>query len=297
MTDLRELVANSLQTELTWCESHKAPAYHSGWRTDSFLVVIIPLDNVYQLQLSDTTDKGKIIAASPGEMLIIPPGTRHALNAEECTIRGINVKYRLFGGIDLTSFFRLPFKLDGAVATRGRLLLEALVKESGRRSAIYPVPQHGMEKELDLVGVVTERSLLLQLLQLILEHSEPGASAQQRLSSLGKVQPALDVIHERFLESLTIADLARECGLSERHFRLVFKEAVGKSPHQYRLGKRIERAMEMLTVSDASITDIARQLNFFDQSHFTKTFKQQCGLSPQFYQKDLHRKLAYTIKD
>ena len=294
MSDIKELIGNSLQTELTWCESHKAEAYDSGWRTDPFLVVIIPLDEPYLLRVANKDEKGKKIAVQPGEMLIVPPGTRHALTADECTIRGINVKYRLFGGIDLLSFFEIPFKLDGTAVDTCLDLLDALIKISGRRSTIYPVPRVDIDNAFELTYVVAERSLLLQLLVLILEHSEPASSTQQRMTSLGKIQPALDLIHDDLLEPCSIMELANACGLSERHFRLVFKRAVGTAPHQYRLSKRIERAMAMLAMGDESITEIAKRLNFFDQSHFTKTFKLQCGLSPRSYQKNLRRKLTKT---
>lgn len=296
MSDIRELIGNSLQTELTWCESHRAQAYDSGWRTDPFLVVIIPLDETYFLLIADDDNKGKNIAINPGEMLIVPPGTRHALTADECTIRGINVKYRLFGGIDLLSFYQIPFKLDGAAVDTSLRLLNVLIKISGRRSAVYPVPRSDSTDEFELTNVVAERSLLLQLLLLILEHSEPASSAQQRIASLGKIQPALDLIHDNFLDPCSLAELANACGLSERHFRLVFKQAVGTPPHQYRLSKRIERAMAMLAMSNESITEIAERLNFFDQSHFTKTFKLQCGLSPRSYQKNLRRRFSKTQK-
>ncbi|PLW81407.1 hypothetical protein CWI75_15355 [Kineobactrum sediminis] len=290
--NLRDLVANSLRTELTWCEAHRAAPFQSGWRLDPFLVLIIPLDTAYTLKVEPSGEAIKTYRAQPGELLIAPPGIRHAFEADTCTIRGINVKYSVFGGIDLISFYTLPNLLTGEIATQAREVIESLVGISGRRSTLYPVPQSNQEMELDLSSIVAERCLLLQLLKLILAYSRPNPRGGTRLSDLSRVQPALGIIHDRLLDEVPVDFLSNACGLSERRFRTVFKQAVGRAPHQYRLGKRIELAMKMLMTPELSVTEIANQLRFHDLSHFTKTFKRECGLSPQFYRMDLKRKIG-----
>lgn len=294
--NLRDLIANSLRTELTWCEAHRAEPFHSGWRLDPFLVLVIPLDTDYTLKVDSGEKLPITYRAQPGELLIVPPGTRHAFEADACTIRGVNVKYSVFGGINLISFYTLPHRLSGDVAREFRRLIESLVGVAGRRSTLYPVPQNKPEMELDLSSIVAERCLLLQLLKVLLVYSQPNPQAGTRLSNLSRIQPALGIIHNRPLEDTPIDALGEACGLSERQFRALFKQAVGRSPHQYRLGKRIELGMTLLATPDLSVTDIASQLGFHDLSHFTKTFKRECGLSPQFYRKDLQRKLGHPAQ-
>jgi AraC family transcriptional regulator len=48
---------------------------------------------------------------------------------------------------------------------------------------------------------------------------------------------------------------------------------------------KIERSLEMLKTPGIRLTDVAYDCGFFDQSHFTRTFKQLTGLLPAQYQK------------
>ena len=53
----------------------------------------------------------------------------------------------------------------------------------------------------------------------------------------------------------------------------------------YLRGVRLTWAAGRLTDSDDTIAQIALQAGFFDQSHFTRTFKRQFGLTPLAYRK------------
>lgn len=79
---------------------------------------------------------------------------------------------------------------------------------------------------------------------------------------------------------LSVADMAHTVGLSESWFANVFKQTTGKTPLQWQLAKRIEHAQKMLSESDLTVADIAAQLGFSDQAHFTKTFRQVAGETP-----------------
>jgi len=64
-------------------------------------------------------------------------------------------------------------------------------------------------------------------------------------------------------------------------FRLHYGQPVGA----YLRGLRIAWAAGKLTGTDEDIAQIALQAGFFDQSHFTRTFKRQLGLTPLAYRK------------
>ncbi len=78
-------------------------------------------------------------------------------------------------------------------------------------------------------------------------------------------------------------DFSREFGLSYDRFRRKFSAALGVAPAQYRLGRRIDRAAEKLATSDVSLKEIATELGFCDEFHFSKLFKRRTGLSPSAY--------------
>ena len=86
----------------------------------------------------------------------------------------------------------------------------------------------------------------------------------------------------------SVAEIAAECGVSECYFRRLFQEYSGESPMAFRQRHRIERAKQLL-LSDEQYTigEVARELGFSDIYHFSKTFKNVCGVSPsKFIEKE-----------
>ena len=89
--------------------------------------------------------------------------------------------------------------------------------------------------------------------------------------------------------NLTIARLAKVASLSQFHFARAFKAAVGKSPHQYVSGHRLERAKVLLRRWDQSLLDIAVALNFSSQANFTRAFRKGTGMTPGQYGRSFER--------
>ncbi len=88
-----------------------------------------------------------------------------------------------------------------------------------------------------------------------------------------------------FIESnadnpITLADLAREAGLSRMHFAAQFRKATGLRPHQYLLQRRVEKAKTLLATSSAPIAEVALSVGFSSQSHFTGVFKRLTNHTP-----------------
>jgi len=79
--------------------------------------------------------------------------------------------------------------------------------------------------------------------------------------------------------------LARNCHLSHSTLRTVFRKETGTTLGQYHLNLRLREAQRLLTRTALPITDIATRLNFYDQKHFSATFKRKTGLSPLAYRK------------
>ena len=87
-------------------------------------------------------------------------------------------------------------------------------------------------------------------------------------------------IEEHLHEQLELADLAAAVGISRFHFARLFRLATGESPMRYLLRMRIDRAKQLLSEPCGLIGDIALELGFYDQSHFTRSFRRLTGLSP-----------------
>ena len=107
------------------------------------------------------------------------------------------------------------------------------------------------------------------------------------LSSLAK-RRVLELIDAGLDARLTIESLAQEVGLSAAHFARAFKQTLGRAPHQYLLGRRLERARQLIETTAASLSDIAQRTGFADQAHFTRLFKRAFGTTPGALMRAMH---------
>jgi AraC-like DNA-binding protein len=89
---------------------------------------------------------------------------------------------------------------------------------------------------------------------------------------------------ESELDDITVAELWRESRLSRTEFSRVFRRREGVPPRAYLLERKIEGARRLLA-TDRSLSEIALALGFYDQSHFTRVFKQATGETPAAYRR------------
>jgi AraC-like DNA-binding protein len=94
---------------------------------------------------------------------------------------------------------------------------------------------------------------------------------------------AKDLADARYVEPLTVDDLARAAGLSRAHFSREFRRAFGESPHSYLLTRRLERAASLLRNTDRSVADICVMVGLTSIGSFTTTFSRLYGQPPTAY--------------
>jgi AraC-like DNA-binding protein len=95
-----------------------------------------------------------------------------------------------------------------------------------------------------------------------------------------QLRRAKDILSAHIVGSVSIAQLAAECGLSTCHFARSFRHSTGISPHRWLMHRRVERAMGLLKQSRLPIIEIALSCGFADQSHFTRVFTSMHGSAP-----------------
>ena len=89
------------------------------------------------------------------------------------------------------------------------------------------------------------------------------------------------VIHHNGLT--TVREIALENSLSTRQFERKFKEFSGFSPKLYLRIARFQSAINAYGDKDKSLTEIAYECGYYDQSHFIHDFKNFSGQHPRFY--------------
>ena len=96
---------------------------------------------------------------------------------------------------------------------------------------------------------------------------------------------ARDLLHARFAERLTLADLAADVGVHSTHLAREFHRRYNRTVGEYVRHLRIEFACLQLCTTAKPLSEIALAAGFFDQSHFARTFKLFIGMSPNAYRK------------
>ena len=100
-----------------------------------------------------------------------------------------------------------------------------------------------------------------------------------------KMRRLVDYIEENLDSDLSLHTLAAEVDISPLYLARAFRAAVGQSPHQYVLSRRIERARELLRNTDLPVVDVALAAGFSSQSHLAHWFVRQVGVSPAAYRR------------
>ncbi|WP_292699483.1 MULTISPECIES: AraC family transcriptional regulator [unclassified Nostoc] len=96
-----------------------------------------------------------------------------------------------------------------------------------------------------------------------------------------KLRQAVEYIQAHLSEDLSLSAIANELGMSRYYFCHLFKRSTGISPHQYLIQQRVEWAKHLLKRSELTITVIALECGFANQSHFAKCFRKHTGMNPK----------------
>lgn len=119
------------------------------------------------------------------------------------------------------------------------------------------------------------------------------ASAREQRALPAWVHQAYDAVMDMAADThLRIADLAAALGVHPVHLARVFRQAWGCSPGDLLRWRRVEQASGLLRRANLRMADVALSAGFADQSHMTRAFQEQYGMTPTSYR----RKMFQTFK-
>ncbi|KAM3108837.1 helix-turn-helix domain-containing protein [Phormidesmis sp. 146-33] len=100
-----------------------------------------------------------------------------------------------------------------------------------------------------------------------------------------KLRQAIEYIQAHLGENISLTDIANELGMSQYYFCHLFKRSTGISPHQFLIHQRVEQAKHLLKQPERTITSVALECGFANQSHFARCFRQSTGMNPNQFRK------------
>ena len=104
---------------------------------------------------------------------------------------------------------------------------------------------------------------------------------QERLADSRTVARAVEIMESHIEETLSQELLAQQIGLSRRQLERLFRRHLGRTPAQYYLETRLERAKHLLYQTDMPIMSVACATGFVSASHFTTCYRQMFGKTPR----------------
>ncbi len=108
----------------------------------------------------------------------------------------------------------------------------------------------------------------------------PGPS-----SAYGGIEPSIELIRQNPGRRVSSEEMARIAKLSVSQLRRRFRQTFGMTPREFEQSSRILGASQALLQTDATITEIAIDFGFCDQSAFSVQFRKHTGYSPKEYRK------------
>jgi AraC family transcriptional regulator len=198
----------------------------------------------------------------PGELMFFHAGEPHETIIESFPTKNINL------------------------AIEHEYLQDNLATEAAIKSAVETNPNAKfimlkIYKELFAEDVFSDSSIKMLLLNLI--HANPETDFKN--TRPGWINIVAELTRDKWNESLSLKDLSEAAGIHpitiSKHFPKYFSCTFG----EYMRRLKIEKSLYFLKVSSFSLTEIAAECGFSDQSHFIRTFKQLTGFLPNKYKK------------
>lgn len=114
----------------------------------------------------------------------------------------------------------------------------------------------------------------------------PYHGSLSHLPQCARLAPVLQLIERDYAETLSVADLAKLGGCSERQLNRHFQSIFRLSASDFIMHRRIQAAMTALH-TDATLAQVGVDCGFYDQSHFTRQFRKLTGETPAMFRSRL----------
>ncbi len=162
---------------------------------------------------------------------------------------------------------------------------------------LFEIDQHrftcaGGQAPMDMMlGIIHHQyggSLALDICdEFMYEKFRDGQSAQrvQTRNMIGPKSSALTsvitLMAANIEDPLSLPQLAEHANMSGRHLQRLFKSYLNISPNRYYMNMRLERAREMILLTNKSILDIGIACGFYSAPHFSKVYRLYFGVTPR----------------
>lgn len=218
-------------------------------------------------------EKDKPVQLTAHSLYVIPAGTPHRYGAAEHN--PWSIYWFHFKGEDAAAFLH-SFGLSSAAL---RIPLNSYIKFTELFeqcfdllvAKAYSLPHH--------IQIAQTMRYLISVIGLTASRPQQEERREQYM------EQAISYMNEHLGDAITLPELAKHTGLSKQHLIHLFKEATGFPPIDYFLRMKMQRASQLLDLSDLSVKEIGSSVGLHDPYYFSRMFKKRLGCSPSDYRK------------
>lgn len=116
------------------------------------------------------------------------------------------------------------------------------------------------------------------------------------LETIEYIEYACELMREGIYRHLKLSEICSKLNITESHFIRIFKSYMGTSPMKYFTKMKTKEAARLLSETNESISQIAEKLNFSNESHLNRTFKQYLSVTPGQYRNNYIKTLEAKQK-
>ncbi len=201
---------------------------------------------------ADFLYRGKSYTAREGDLIYIAVGTKYS---------------SIWYGSPEVEFYTFDFSFNSKRAFYGYRF--CILRDYPRKTLdqIYTAAQNS---HLEAIG-----SLYLLINDLFNKMESDEMTIEK-----STIAPAVEYLENRYMDKITVAELAALCHCSESRFFALFKETTGVSPIHYKHNIAIQNALNLLVTTELSIEEISLATGFTSSNYFRTVFTKITGTQP-----------------
>lgn len=237
---------------------------------------------------------GTEYAIEPGDILTLPADaivtTTHT-EENELPIHYFSMGVQaIAGGMSWSELFGIPVRITPAPCgelTELASLWRRLIADAASLRQLAEGSEEALFSAYASMRSLAWEARLKLWLSLLTQLALPYMTAAEPASDQ-RVRAICAYIRAHCARPLSAREIAREVCMSEGHMRATFRQVMGLTPHQYAIQVRLEKAKELLAMTELTLSEVAERTGFDDVSYFINSFRKREGTTPAVYRKRMY---------
>ncbi|MFA7342909.1 MAG: helix-turn-helix domain-containing protein [Terrimicrobiaceae bacterium] len=216
------------------------------------------------------------VVTRPGDAVLLPPHVRHDYGSERSSIPYVRLFAHFQPRPEWHDLLQWPEEVPGLRKLAiGHERIQQRVKQNFNK-AIAHVVGHFRRREFFAMNAFEQVLLWCD--------AENPRAESARCDE--RIVRAMEFLTRNIFRPITLAMLAKHCGLSVSRLSALFRQSTGTTPQQFLEVQRLDRARHLLRITQNPIKEIAADVGYSDPFYFSLRFKRHTGVSPKRFRQD-----------